>query len=502
MKRRGIFSALIVLTLALGVAIGTVVSERASATQDGPAAIRIPNPVELSNGFAAIAEALGPAVVSIEVVSNRSIRTSTQDFFDQFEDFFGFGSPFGIQPDTPESPDQETVPRQSTGSGFIVDPDGYVVTNNHVIEDAVEIIVQLADGTEYEAEVVGTDPETDLAVIEIEADGLPTARLGNSDAANIGDWVLALGSPFGFEQTLTAGIISAKGREMGSAQFQRFIQTDAAINPGNSGGPLVNMAGEVIGVNTAIVSETRVFAGIGFAMPSNVVADVYNQIVTSGRVTRGWIGIEYNADPDVVRGYGLEEGVVVSNVVEGGPAEEAGLESEDVIVAIDGAPVRDGDELLAAVTTKSVGASVPVTVERLGEEMTFDLVIGDRETGLALRDGAPPDFRSRGGEDAESRLGVTVQSLPAQVRGMPGGRNIEGVIISAIEPGSVAADAGLSRNLIITQIAAGRRTRYSITDVASFVAAERELTSGTNIALRVLDPTNGFRAAFFPMTVP
>ena len=500
MKRRGIFSALIVLTLALGVAIGTVVSERASATQDGPAAIRIPNPVELSNGFAAIAEALGPAVVSIEVVSNRSIRTSTQDFFDQFEDFFGFGSPFGIQPDTPEPPDQETVPRQSTGSGFIVDPDGYVVTNNHVIEDAVEIIVQLADGTEYEAEVVGTDPETDLAVIEIEADGLPTARLGNSDAANIGDWVLALGSPFGFEQTLTAGIISAKGREMGSAQFQRFIQTDAAINPGNSGGPLVNMAGEVIGVNTAIVSETRVFAGIGFAMPSNVVADVYNQIVTSGRVTRGWIGIYYTDDADTLEAVGFEQGdgVFVSRVAPGGPAEDAGFEDGDLIVGIDGREIINGDMLLETVVAMEVGSVIPFTVLRGDDELTFDVIIADRSESdtTQVSDAIP---RPRRGEDADSRLGIRVQELTRQIRTLR--PDVEGVLIGSVESGSVADEAGLARGLIITRVNVGR-VRFEVTDVESFREAEAAMSSDMRIALRVLDPQNDFASTFVPMLVP
>ena len=499
MKRRGIFSVLIVLTLALGVAIGTVVSERASATQDGPAQLQIPSPVELSNGFGAIAEALGPAVVNIEVVASRSVGTSAQDFFDQFEDFFG--DPFGLRPDVPEPPDPPSIPRQSTGSGFIVDPEGYVVTNNHVIEDAEEIIVQMAGGDEYEAEVIGTDPETDLAVIKIEADGLPTARLGNSDAANIGDWVLALGSPFGFEQTLTAGIISAKGRDAPGSQFQSFIQTDAAINPGNSGGPLVNMAGEVIGVNTAIVSDTRVFAGIGFAMPSNVVTDVYNQIVTSGRVTRGWIGIGYRDDAALLEGVGFEpgEGVFVAQVFEGGPAEEAGFEYGDVIVGIDGQAVGTGDILLETVVAREVGSVVPFTVIRGDEELTLEVIIADRAESqpTELTDNAIP--RPRRGEDAESRLGIRVQELTPQIRTLR--PDLEGVLIGSVESGSVADEADLVRGFIITRVNVGRQ-RFEVIDVASFREAEAAMSSGDRIALRIVDAQRDFESTFVPMQVP
>ncbi len=495
-RRRILYSGFIVITLALGIAIGTIVSERVTATQQ-PNVLTVPDPVTLSNGFASIANEVGPAVVNIDVESTR--ETGGLAVPDQFRDFFDF---FGDQAPQPD----QSRPVQSLGSGFIVDEAGYILTNNHVIEGADVITVRLNDDSEYEGTIIGVDEETDLAVVKIDAgQDLPTARMGNSDAVNSGDWVLALGSPFGFERTLTAGIISAKGRDVpGGRQFQRFIQTDAAINPGNSGGPLVNMAGEVIGVNTAIISNTQQFAGLGFALPSNVAIDVYNQIVTGGRVTRGSIGITYDANPDpaLIRAFGLDHGVVVSSVYPGGPAEAAGFQASDVITDIAGEPVSDGDALLSVVARQRVGETVPIKVYRSGDELTLNVRIADREILFGDQTAAvePPI----GSGDVETELGIRVQDITPQARSLPGGRDLRGVMIESVEAGSEADEAGLARGMIISRIVAGRQN-MEISSVADFSAAVGDLESGTTIAFMVLirnPQTNDFQNQFLPMTVP
>ncbi len=375
-----------------------------------------------------------------------------------------------------------------------------------MIDGADAITVRLNDESEFDGTVIGVDEETDLAVVKIDVGrDLPVARMGNSDAVNSGDWVLALGSPFGFDQTLTAGIISAKGRDVpGSRQFQRFIQTDAAINPGNSGGPLVNMVGEVIGVNTAIISNTQQFAGLGFALPSNVAIDVYNQIVTGGRVTRGSIGITYNGNPDpaLIRAFGLDNGVVVESVYPGGPAEDAGFQPSDVITEIAGELVTDGETLLQIVARQGVGQTVPITVYRSGEALTLNVTIADREVlfgGQAAAVAPPPD-----GGASETELGISVQEITPQARSLPGGRNLRGVMIESVDPGSEADEAGLARGMIVSRIVAGRQN-LEIASVADFTAALRGLEAGTTIAFMVMirnPQSNEFVNQFLPMTVP
>src|SRR4030095_6216038 len=338
-NKRLLFLGMVALTLGIGFIIGTVVSGGVKATfEQKAAAIAIPDPVSLSNTFSQIAEKLDPAVVKIHVkVAARTTRTSQGGRRQQVPPQI----PFGLPPELFGSPDDQGG--EGTGTGFIVDKAGFIMTNNHVVERASDIKVVLSDNSEHTATVVGTDEATDLAVIKIDAKrDLVTAKFGNSDAVKVGDWVLAIGSPFDFDHTVTAGIISAKGRDNGrlgadrsNAGLQKFLQTDAAINPGNSGGPLVSMAGEVIGINTAIVSETNSFAGLGFALPSNAALKVYNQLTKDGQVTRRSIGItmERRRDQVVLDDYGLKgpEAVIVSAVLEGSPAEKAGLRRHDVI---------------------------------------------------------------------------------------------------------------------------------------------------------------------------
>ncbi len=502
-KRRLLFSALVVITLVMGVAIGTIVSDRVTAGQQEATSLSIPEPVQLSNIFAKIASDVGPAVVHISTESRAQLtRQGAPSPFDDPFDFFDF---FGGDPrDNQEQPERGRR-TESLGSGFIVDEAGYIVTNNHVVQDAETITVKLSDDSEYEAKLIGADRETDLAVIKIEADrSLPFVTLGNSDATNAGDWVLALGSPFGFENTLTAGIISAKGRDVpGGQQFQKFIQTDAAINPGNSGGPLVNMAGEVIGINSAIISNTRSFAGLGFAMPSNVAIDVYNQLVVDGRVTRGSIGITYSANPDpaLIRAFGLEHGVVVNSVLADGPADDAGFKAGDVITEIAGRPVTTGDVLLEIVAAQAVGETIPITVHRGTSNLTLDVEVADRSDILPdLSGSAAP----RETDTAPTRLGIGVQEIPAQARSMPGGQDLRGVMVAFVQPDSLAAEAGLARSMIISRIVAGREI-FDLSGVDDFRRAERNLESGMVVAfmVQIRNPqSQGFDTTFLPMTIP
>src|SRR3954465_12862702 len=371
---------LIVATLVFGILIGTVITHGVKGKEPAPNSadatpLQMPAPQQLSNAFSQIAKQLEPSVVNINTESTikapkRHPRTPGQaPDDDPFQDFFDrfFGSPDqggqgGQGPGGGAGP--EGMRQRSLGSGVIVDSKGYILTNAHVVDRADRIRVKLMDDPQgaagHDAKVVGVDRETDLAVIKIETSrALPAAKLGNSDSMNVGDWVLAIGSPFGLEESVTAGIVSAQGRNIvPRQQFQSFIQTDAAINPGNSGGPLVNMNGEVIGINTAIFTQGSGYQGVGFAMPSSTVLTVYNQLISpEHRVTRGSIGIEFNAvpNPAVARVYGVNNGVTVANVRPGSPADQAGLQVGDTITAMDGKALKSGDDLVNYISSLKPG---------------------------------------------------------------------------------------------------------------------------------------------------
>src|SRR5271169_974062 len=388
---RWAYTFTILATLAVGILIGTVISYGVKGKEGQKSSdatpLTIPAPQQLSNTFSQISKQLEPSVVNINTESTiknphhrrggGSVRPNPdedqgdqggddspfQDFFDKF-----FGGQGGQ--------DAGTIRQRSLGSGVIVDAKGYIVTNRHVVEKADRIRVKLQSEPEgapgHDAKLIGMDQETDLAVIKIEVDHpLPAAKLGNSDGMEVGDWVLAIGSPFGLQETVTAGIVSAKGRNIvPNRQFQSFIQTDAAINPGNSGGPLVNMAGEVIGINTAILTDTNAYAGVGFAMPSNTVITVYNQLIgPEHRVARGSIGIQFAAqeNPAISRVYGVQGGVTISSVVAGTPADQAGLQVGDTIISVDGKSVKNGDELVADIASRRPGTKVMIGYIRNGK---------------------------------------------------------------------------------------------------------------------------------------
>ncbi len=391
---------LILFTLSVGIVIGTLVSQGVKAAKnDGQAApgatpLVIPNPVELSNSFSQLAKQVEPSVVNIstEYLPKAPTRSrgngrrqvipspdEDQDGGSSMDDFIYrfFGNGGG-----PEMPQRKG---QALGSGVVVDRAGYILTNNHVVDKADRIRVKFThDPVEYDAKVIGVDAATDLAVIRVEGKkDLTVAKMGNSDAVQVGDWAIAIGSPFGYQATVTAGIISAKERDVDpSMQFQHFLQTDAAINPGNSGGPLLNIRGEVIGINTAIATRNGGYQGIGFALPVNTAAQVYNDIIKNGKVTRGSIGIRFTpSDTDQARANlkvaGVREGVFVVQVTPGGPSEKAGMKEGDVITAINGKPVMDGNQLIGTVTSTPLGSSLNITVEREGRRHDLKVVVAD-----------------------------------------------------------------------------------------------------------------------------
>src|SRR5579871_5775508 len=386
--------SLLLVTLSIGIVIGTLIDTGAHAARGQVAApdaspLVVPSAVQLGNEFTKLAKKLEPSVVYItadytqKVAENPHKRgdqqtqgDSSDDGSDLFRRFFHNGPSGDLPP--------RAFRQEQSGTGFIVDRNGYIITNHHVINKVDHIKVKLhnGDSNEYRARVVGFDPETDLAVIKIETrTPLVPVNVGNSDAVQVGDWAVAIGSPFGLEASVTAGIVSALSRDIGGPlQLQRFIQTDAAINPGNSGGPLLNIRGEVVGINTMIATQSGGYQGIGFALPINMVARVYNDIIRTGRVSRGSIGIGWSkADkPELFKALGTNSGVLVNNVQKGGPAEKAGLKVDDIIIAMNGKPIKDGDDLVSRVSDTPAGTAVDVTADRDGKRMDFKLTIMDR----------------------------------------------------------------------------------------------------------------------------
>ena len=469
MRQATRFALAMVFVLAL--LFGAIPSS-ADARQDDAAQM-------IPGDFSALASQVRPGVVNIRTVKTiKGGGPVFRHFFgdrDPFRDFFG---PFMDQ-----DPHRE-FKQPSLGSGFVIDREGYIVTNNHVVEDADNIKVRLANEKEYEARIVGRDPNTDLALIKIDdADDLVPLSLGDSDALKVGTWVMAVGSPFGLEQTVTAGIVSAKGRIIGSGPYDDFIQTDASINPGNSGGPLINLSGEVVGINTAIVASGQ---GIGFAIPINLAKGIIAQLKESGTVTRGWLGVGIqNLTPELAAYYGVEEakGVLVVKVYPDDPADKAGIRENDIIVAVGDKPVEDSRELSRLIAALPVGEKVKVRLIRDGKAKTVRVTLAKREDEkIAMREG--PE-----GADGD-RLGMRLGTVDEATARRFGFEPVEpGALVTAVDPDGKAAKAGIRPGDLIKEL-----NHKAVDSPGGFAEAVEKLDPNAPLELLIKRPGAGYVA--------
>jgi len=389
--------------------------------------------------FADLAEKLKPVVVNIS--TSKTVRTGRGGQFrspfdrhfwgdDFFERFFG---------DVP----RREFKQRSLGSGFIISHDGYIFTNNHVVEQADKILVKLSTGKEYEAKIIGRDVKTDLALIKIKSDeSLPVVEIGDSEKLRVGDWVVAIGNPFGLEQTVTAGIVSAKGRVIGAGPYDNFIQTDASINPGNSGGPLFNMEGKVIGINTAIVAQGQ---GIGFAIPINMAKTILPDLKSKGKVTRAWLGVSVqDVTEDIAKNFKLKDnnGALITEVFKGDPADRAGLRSGDLITEVNGKKIKDTHELLLTIASFHVGDKIEVKALRDGQEKSYQIVVTERKD--------QPEVASAG--DIKENFGMTVQDITPDIARYLGIASRIGVVVVDVKDGSPADEKGIQPQDIILEV--------------------------------------------------
>jgi serine protease Do len=499
---------MVLFVMTLGIGIGTLITSRVTAQGQGGSQLRMQTDgkplvgqavLSLSQAFEEVAKKVEPAVVNInteEVVRvaprsrNRNVPPGGDDpMQDLFHQFLNPGQ---------NMPEQFT--RQSLGSGVIVDAKGFILTNNHVVEGASKIKVNLAGDEDYTAKVVATDPLSDLAVIKIEGKkDFPYARIGDSKAMKVGDWVLAIGSPFGLQQTVTAGIISATGRVFGSEiangagyqsmLFNDYLQTDAAINQGNSGGPLVNMNGEVVGINSFISTQSRSSAGVGFAVPSHIFTNVYNQILDKGRVTRGWLGVNMNLrpfTPEMAKFFGVKQGggVLITgfsdeagNTSETGPAAKAGMKPEDVVVEFNAKKIYSVQDLRLSVANTPPGEKVPVKIVRFGEERTFQVAVSER-TLENQQDPGNFSFEEKE-EQPKPEIGLNFDTVPprlAQEAGISGG-----AVLLSVKPGSLAEDADLQpQDIIVTANGVKIATAQDLLNIV------KSLKTGEGVVLKFL----------------
>ena len=422
--------------------------------------------------FADLAERLKPAVVNIS--TTKTVSSGGMGSFDSpfrgspFEKFFGgdefFRRFFG---DIPE----RQFKQRSLGSGFIISKDGYIFTNNHVVEKADKILVKLSNGKEYVAEIKGKDEKTDIALIKIDAkNDLPVAKLGDSSKIRVGDWVVAIGNPFGLEQTVTAGIVSAKGRVIGAGPYDDFIQTDASINPGNSGGPLFNLQGEVVGINTAIIAKGQ---GIGFAIPIDMAKKIMEQLKEKGKVVRGWLGVSVqDITEDIAKQLGIKtkEGALIADVFKGDPADKAGMNTGDVIIEIDGQEIKNTHDLLKIVAGVAVGKEIKVKILRNGKAKTLAVQVTER----------PEKGPVAGAKKSKEYFGMTVQEITPEIAEHLGLKDSYGVIVTEVKRGSPADEAQIKGEDIILQV---NRTR--ITSLEEYLGIMSHVESEDSVLLLV-----------------
>ena len=498
-------ASVFLFTLSVGVLIGTLVTNGVHAAKGGQSVapdatpLVIPPAAANETDFTRLAKMAEPSVVNITsdytppktAGSKRPKQAQPDEEEDENADLFRRF--FRDMPGGQGGGGQGVRPRarEATGTGFVVDKNGYIITNNHVVEKAETIKVKFpGDKSEYKAKVIGTDWESDLAVLKIIdlKRTLPALKIGNSDGVQVGDWAIAIGSPFGLAASVTAGIISATGRDVSGAEaFQRFIQTDAAINPGNSGGPLLNIKGEVIGINTAIATQTGGYQGIGFALPMNMAARVYNSIIQYGRVRRGSIGISWNKQekPEILKAAGVSSGVLVENITKDGPAAKAGMKPEDIIVSLNGKLIKDGDDLIARIADTAINSSLKVTVDREGKKMDLTVVVADREE--VFKDNVRfasrrKDLPTPGAapEGTPAKFGISIRPLSDKEKEDADSQG-RGVYVTTLIEGSFAEEIGLMDRDIIVSI-----NRQAVNNPEDVRRIQGSLKPGDAVAFRVL----------------
>lgn len=433
-----------------------------------------------SEAFEAVADKARPSVVSIVVEKHQERSMLSRQMPNGHPNFRGQPNPFGFFFDDGDEGEAPMV--KGGGTGMVIRSDGMILTNNHVVEDAETIKVYFNDGREFDAKVKGTDPRTDVAVIQIDARNLPAITLGDSEATRVGEWVVAMGNPYGFDYTVTAGIVSAKSRKVtGGRQYEDFIQTDASINPGNSGGPLLNLDGEVIGINTMIAG---IGTGIGFAIPSNLAKNISSQLMKDGKVVRPWMGVGIQSvSDDMTRSLNLssKSGALVNQVYEGSPAEKAGLKRGDVIVELNDKPVKDGDALVKTVLETRVGEEVKLDVVRDGKPVALKLVTA------VMPDDSNPVAPVQSGTARLEALGLTVQTVDEDLARKLGMRTPSGVVITALNPSSPAAEAGLRKGDVVLEV-----NRQPVDNAAAFNAAASNSNNGAVLLLVARDGNTFF----------
>jgi serine protease Do len=441
--KAGVFAACLISVAAVTASAQPATAPTSAATEYAQ---------KLSEAFEAAAARITPSVVNISASTKpkagKKLRRRDEQFMEQFRQFFGdeFAERFNMPEDGAEGPVQ-----QGLGTGVIVDPKGLILTNNHVLGEADEVDVRLQDGRKFKAQIVGRDERSDLAVVKIKANDLVAAKLGESDNLRIGQWVVAAGNPFGLDNSITAGIISAKGRSIiGGGQYEDFIQTDAAINPGNSGGPLVNLEGEVVGINTAIFSRSGGYMGIGFAIPISMAKGVMESLINSGKVVRGWLGVGIqNLSEGLAQSFNYSgtDGALVGHVEPTGPAAKAGLKQGDIIVALSGDKLKDVNQLRNRVAAIKPGSKVELDYIREGKKETVSVVIGE----LPSQPGkGKADEDSQ--EEAESAIGIVVEDITPQVARRLGTTRKSGVVVMQVRPNGIGAQAGLSPGDLVVSV--------------------------------------------------